>query len=107
MTVEDVRTSDSQLSDADRARRAERGRRAAAGLAADGIAGTAVTWVDTSGITRVKAVPLARLEHAAAWGIGMSPVFDAFLLDDSIVSGRFAGGPVGDLRLYPDLDQLT
>ncbi|MBB5625634.1 glutamine synthetase family protein [Sphaerisporangium krabiense] len=34
-------------------------------------------------------------------------MFDTFLLDDSIVSGRFAGGPVGDLRLYPDLDRLV
>ena len=67
----------------------------------------ATTWVDNSGITRVKAVPLARLEHAAAWGIGASPVFDAFLTDDSIVAGRFAGGPVGDLRLHPDLDRLV
>ncbi|WP_449064533.1 hypothetical protein [Planomonospora algeriensis] len=63
--------------------------------------------MDTSGITRVKAVPLARLEHAAAWGIGASPVFDTFLVDDSAVCGRYAGGPVGDLRLLPDLGSLT
>jgi glutamine synthetase len=37
----------------------------------------------------------------------MSPVFDAFLFDDSIVAGRFAGSAVGDLRLHPDLDRLT
>ncbi|GII05094.1 glutamine synthetase family protein [Planobispora takensis] len=91
----------------ERARRAEHARTAAAGLSADGVDGVAVTWVDTSGVTRVKAVPTARLEQAAAWGVGASPVFDAFLLDDSIVSGRYAGGPVGDLRLYPDLGRLT
>jgi glutamine synthetase len=91
----------------ERPRRADLARHAAADLAGRGVCGVAVTWVDTSGITRVKAVPLARLEHAAAWGIGASPVFDAFLLDDSIVSGRFAGGPVGDLRLHPDLGRLT
>jgi glutamine synthetase len=67
----------------------------------------ALTWVDNSGITRVKSVPLTELPNAAAWGVGASPVFDAFLLDDSIISGRFAGGPVGDLRLHPDLDRLT
>ncbi len=72
-----------------------------------GVVGVAVTWVDNSGITRVKAVPLGRLSSAAAWGIGASPVFDAFLVDDSIVSGRYAGGPVGDLRLHPDLERLT
>ncbi|WP_378257970.1 hypothetical protein [Actinomadura gamaensis] len=71
------------------------------------LSGIALTWVDTSGIARTKTVPVARLEHAAAWGVGMSPVFDAFLLDDSIVSGRYAGGPVGDLRLHPDLDRIV
>ncbi len=91
----------------ERSRRATTARTAAGDLSARDITALAVTWVDTSGITRVKAVPLARLEHAAGWGIGMSPVFDAFLLDDSIVSGRFAGGPVGDLRLHPDLDRLA
>jgi glutamine synthetase len=91
----------------ERARRAAAARQATVELSARDITGVAITWVDTSGVTRVKAVPLARLEHAAAWGIGMSPVFDAFLLDDSIVSGRFAGGPVGDLRLHPDLDRLA
>jgi glutamine synthetase len=91
----------------ERARRASVARQAAGDLTARDVSGVAVTWVDTSGVTRVKAVPLVRLEHAAAWGIGMSPVFDAFLLDDSIVSGRYAGGPVGDLRLHPDLGRLA
>ncbi|RFU39528.1 glutamine synthetase [Actinomadura logoneensis] len=71
------------------------------------LAGVVLGWVDTSGITRVKTVPVARLEHAAAWGVGMSPCFDVFLLDDSVVSGRYSGGPVGDLRLHPDLDRLV
>ncbi|MFC6080424.1 type I glutamate--ammonia ligase [Sphaerisporangium aureirubrum] len=91
----------------ERTRRADLARDKARGLEAKGVTGVAVTWVDTSGITRVKAVPLARLAHAAAWGIGASPVFDAFLLDDSIVQGEFAGGPVGDLRLHPDLTRLA
>lgn len=76
-------------------------------LSARGVVGVAVTWVDNSGVTRVKAVPLAKLESAAGWGIGASPVFDAFLPDDVIVAGRVAGGPVGDLRLHPDLSRLT
>ena len=95
------------MDEQERARRAIAARQATWDLSARDVTGVAVTWVDTSGVTRVKAVPLTRLEHAAAWGIGMSPVFDAFLLDDSIVSGRFAGGPVGDLRLHPDLSRLT
>ncbi len=76
-------------------------------LADRGVVGVAVTWVDNSGVTRVKAVPLAKLESAARWGIGASPVFDAFLPDDVIVAGRVAGGPVGDLRLHPDLDRVV
>ncbi|MGP4028275.1 hypothetical protein [Actinomadura sp. 3N407] len=85
------------------ARAAETARR----LTGQGIVAVALTWVDISGITRTKTVPVERLEHAAAWGVGMSPVFDVFLLDDSIVSGRHIGGPVGDLRLHPDLDRLV
>jgi len=76
-------------------------------LAAAGVVGVVLPWVDTSGITRVKSVPLARLPSAAQWGVGMSPVFDGFLLDDSIVAGRYAGSAVGDLRLHPDLSRLT
>ncbi len=91
----------------DRAGREAEAARAAAVLTGHDVVGVAGTYVDNSGITRVKAVPVARLTHAAVWGIGMSPVFDAFLSDDSILAGRFAGGPVGDLRLYPDLSRLT
>ncbi|MBB5955701.1 glutamine synthetase [Saccharothrix tamanrassetensis] len=77
------------------------------GLADRDVVAVAITWVDHSGITRVKSVPLRRLPDAAANGVGVSPVFDAFLLDDTIVAGRHAGGPVGDLRLHPDLDRIT
>jgi glutamine synthetase len=76
-------------------------------LSAIGVVGVVLPWVDTSGITRMKSVPLAKLPSAAAWGVGMSPVFDGFLLDDSIVAGRFAGSAIGDLRLHPDLSRLT
>ena len=91
----------------DREDRAARAREAHEGLSARSVVAVALTWVDNSGVTRVKAVPLTRLEHAARWGVGASPVFDTFLVDDSTVSGRFAGGPVGDLRLHPDLSRLT
>ncbi|HEX2315529.1 MAG TPA: glutamine synthetase family protein [Thermomonospora sp.] len=91
----------------ERAQRAVRARVAARELTARGVAAAALTWVDTGGVTRVKTVPVTRLEQAAAWGVGASPVFDAFLPDDTIIAGRHAGGPVGDLRLHPDLDRLT
>ncbi|TCO65822.1 glutamine synthetase family protein [Actinocrispum wychmicini] len=74
-----------------------------ANLTARGVLAVAVTWVDTSGITRVKAVPVKLLPRAVQDGVGTSPVFDHFLLDDSIVGG----GPVGDLRLKPDVERLT
>lgn len=76
-------------------------------LAARGVRMVAVTFVDNSGLTRVKAVPLDRLEAAAAWGIGVSPCFDAFLFNDVAVSGRHTPGVMGDLRLHPDLGRLT
>jgi glutamine synthetase len=77
------------------------------GLREGGVVGVVLPWVDTTGVTRVKSVPLAKLPAAAQWGVGMSPVFDGFLVDDSIVAGRFAGSAIGDLRLHPDLSRLT
>lgn len=91
----------------ERARLGARAAEAARRMAGQGLVAVALTWVDVSGITRTKTVPVERLEHAAAWGVGMSPVFDVFLLDDSIVTGRHIGGPVEDLRLHPDLDRLV
>ncbi len=90
----------------ERERQADLARQVRDDLAERGVVALATTWVDNSGVTRVKAVPIQRLEYAAAWGIGASPVFDAFLPDDSIVAGRYAGGPVGDLRLHPDLTRV-
>ena len=78
----------------------------AAALADRGIAAVALTYVDNSGITRVKTVPVGRLADAVVSGVGMSPVFDVFLVDDSTTTSAHIGGPVGDLRLYPDLDAL-
>ena len=90
--------------------RAERGRRAApaAGrLAAAGVAMVALCWVDNAGIARAKTIPLGRLERAAGWGVGMSPVFDVFLVNDDITTSEHIGGPGGDLRLVPDLERVT
>ncbi|MFG2621193.1 glutamine synthetase [Streptomyces sp. NPDC048507] len=67
----------------------------------------ALSWVDNAGISRVKAVPAHRLEHANRWGVGMAPVFDTFLVDDSRAGGPGFDSPVGDLRLRPDLTRLT
>ncbi|MFC5724265.1 glutamine synthetase [Streptomyces gamaensis] len=77
-------------------------RQEAARLTARDIHGVALTWVDNAGLTRVKAVPTARLPQAALRGVGMSPVFDVYRSDDS-----HNGAPDGDLRLFPDLGRLT
>ncbi|OHV45995.1 glutamine synthetase [Parafrankia colletiae] len=76
-------------------------------MAARGVVAVALTWVDNAGLTRVKGVPLGRLPRAVIHGVGASPSFDTFLIDDSSVVARYAGGPVGDLRLRPDLRRLT
>jgi glutamine synthetase len=94
----------------DPAQRAERARQAgpvASRLAAAGVTMVALCWVDNAGIARVKTVPLGRLEHAAGWGIGMSPVFDVFLVNDGMTTSAHIGGPGGDLRLLPDLDRVA
>ncbi len=91
----------------DRSALAEAGQARAEALTADGVVAVALTWVDNVGVTRVKAVPVTRLGHAAAWGVGMSPVHDVFQVDDSVTTSRHIGGPVGDLRLHPDLAALT
>ncbi|MER5970599.1 glutamine synthetase family protein [Streptomyces sp. NPDC002055] len=82
-------------------------RQEAAHLTAQGVRAVALTWVDNAGIIRVKVVPTARLAAAARRGIGMSPVFDVYLVDDSSTTSTHIGGPDGDLRLFPDLDRLT
>lgn len=75
-----------------------------ADLPTGSIDAVALTFVDNAGVVRVKTVPLSGLAHAAAWGVGMSPVFDAFLVNDAIAP---TGTPDGDLRLLPDVDRLT
>ncbi|WP_328420828.1 glutamine synthetase family protein [Streptomyces sp. NBC_00443] len=76
-------------------------------LSGRGVHGIVLAYVDTAGIARVKTIPTAKLASAAAWGVGMSPVFDTFLAGDSIVTTDVLGSPDGDLRLYPDLDPLV
>src|SRR5215470_5943144 len=91
----------------ERARRSELGSRVAQRLTDAGVSMVALCWVDNAGITRVKAIPTGRLERAAGWGIGMSPVFDVFVVDDSITTSKHIGGPAGDLRLIPDLERAA
>ncbi|MFD6425454.1 glutamine synthetase [Streptomyces sp. NPDC060198] len=90
-----------------RAERAAQARAAVVQLAAGGIDGVVFGWVDNAGLTRVKSVPLPQLEHAAEHGVGAVPCFDLALVDDSFTTTASSAGPMGDLRLVPDLDRLT
>jgi glutamine synthetase len=90
----------------ERSRRAALAAKRVPGLESERVAGIAVTFVDTAGITRVKGVPLAGFERAAAWGVGATPVFDAFGADDSIAATPVAN-PAGDLRLMPDVERVV
>ncbi|WP_084730115.1 glutamine synthetase family protein [Streptacidiphilus neutrinimicus] len=79
----------------------------AARLSDEGVVALALTWVDNAGVARVKGVPLRRLPEAAVEGVGMSPVFDVFLVDDATTTSRCIGGPDGDLRLFAALDRAV
>ncbi|MEI8083293.1 MAG: glutamine synthetase family protein [Actinomycetes bacterium] len=75
-------------------------------LSEEGIVAIALTFIDNSGVCRVKAVPLSALVTAAEHGVGASPCLDVFLGDDSIAAGTGLSVPDGDLRLIPDLTAL-
>jgi glutamine synthetase len=79
----------------------------AVALVAQGVVGVALSYVDNSGIARVKTVPVKRLETAARKGVGMSPVFDVLMFDDAVTASPSSTGPVGDLRLFPVLERLV
>jgi glutamine synthetase len=70
----------------------------------EGLRLLATTFVCNAGVVRTKAVPAARLENLAANGVGMSPVMAVMAVDGGITSGGGYGGPVGDMRLFPDWD---
>jgi glutamine synthetase len=72
------------------------------GFDEQGVRAVAITMVDNAGVTRVKTVPVSRFERAVRFGVGLSPVFDVFLVNDHITASDQVGGPVGDLRLMPD-----
>lgn len=76
-------------------------------LAQAGVVAVATTFVDNSGIARVKSVPVDRLPHLASWGVGVSTSFDRFRFDDWIAGGGAGAEPVGDLRIMPDLRRLV
>ena len=72
-----------------------------------GVVGVATTYVDNSGVARVKMVPLERLPHLAAWGVGSSVAFDRFRFDDWIAGDGAGREAVGDLRVMPDIRRVV
>ena len=70
---------------------------------AAGVRALAMTMVDNGGITRVKAVPLSRLERVAANGVGMAYIWAAAGTDDLFADVPPFDHPSGDMRLIPDL----
>jgi glutamine synthetase len=72
-------------------------------FAAAGVRALAMTMVDNGGITRVKAVPVSRLERVAANGVGMAYIWAAAGTDDLFAEVAPFDNPSGDMRLIPDL----
>jgi glutamine synthetase len=75
-------------------------------LEAAGVRALAMTMVDNGGITRVKAVPLARLERVAANGVGMAYIWSAAGTDDLFADVPPFDNPSGDMRLIPDMEAV-
>ncbi len=68
-----------------------------------GVRALAMTMVDNGGITRVKAIPISRLERVAANGVGMAEIWAAAGMDDHFAVVAPYDTPSGDMRLIPDL----
>ncbi len=91
-----------RTSTAEGAARARAARAAARALSASGVEAVALGMVDNAGVTRVKCIPLGRLEEVTVSGVGLSYVFSVFEVDDQITSAPGLDGPSGDMRLLPD-----
>lgn len=92
---------------ADRDRRRTRAEALLPDLQNRGVVAVATSFVDNSGISRVKSVPLDRLPALAAWGVGFSTAFDYFRFDDWVAAPPDGLAVVGDQRIVPDLDRLV
>jgi glutamine synthetase len=72
-------------------------------LEAEGAKLLAMTMVDNGGITRVKCVPIKRLEKVATSGAGFSTLWSVSTVDDHFAAVSPFDSPSGDMRLIPDL----
>ncbi len=77
-----------------------------AGLEASGIETVIGTVVNPAGLTHAKTVPLRRLTAFADPGLGASPVWHAFAIDQTGIAFSDAFGVVGDERIKIDVTAL-
>jgi glutamine synthetase len=78
-----------------------------AGLEAGGVQTVVGTVVNSAGLTHAKTVPLRRLTAFADPGLGASPVWHVFGIDQTGIAFTDAMGVVGDERIRIDLTALT
>jgi glutamine synthetase len=79
---------------------------AIAQLEADGVVTLIGTVVNPAGLTHAKTVPLRRMSAFADPGLGASPVFHVFAIDQTGIVFGDAIGVVGDQRVRIDLGAL-
>jgi glutamine synthetase len=75
-------------------------------LAGRGFSSLISTVVDSAGVVRAKQVPVGRADVLATSGIGVSPVWAVFCVDDAIMFGPHFG-PIGDWRMRADIDAVA
>jgi glutamine synthetase len=79
---------------------------AIAQLEAEGVDSVIGTVVNPAGLTQAKTVPIRRTNTFADPGLGASPSWHAFAIDQSGIAFTAAVGVVGDQRLRIDLSAL-
>ncbi|MDI3315759.1 MAG: glutamine synthetase family protein [Mycobacterium sp.] len=79
---------------------------AIAQLEAEGVDVVIGTVVNPAGLTQAKAVPIRRTNTFAYPGLGVSPVWNAFAIDQSGIAFADDIGVVGDYRVRIDLSAL-
>lgn len=79
---------------------------AIAQLESDGVTTVLGTVVNPAGLTHAKTVPLRRIGAFADPGLGASPVWHVFAIDQAGIAVGGAVGVVGDQRIRIDLDAL-
>ncbi len=79
---------------------------AIAQLESDGVATLIGTVVSAAGLTHAKTVPLRRMGAFADPGLGASPVWHVFTIDQTGIASGDALGVVGDQRIRIDMGAL-